>query len=92
MNRKVPKDALITFQNKRYSVPPKYIGKQVTLEAKDNFLQIYYNQNLICSHQISEKKINYAKEHYEELLKNSTLDSNSIDYVCQTNLDLLDKL
>ena len=92
MNRIVPKDSLITYQNKRYSVPPKYIGKQVTIEAKDNLLYIYYNKNLICSHQISEKKISYNKEHYKELLIHSSLDKNSIDNVCQTNLDLLDKL
>ena len=92
MIRIVPKDSLITYQNKRYSVPPKYIGKQVTIEAKDNLLYIYYNKNLICSHQISEKKISYNKEHYKELLIHSSLDKNSIDNVCQTNLDLLDKL
>lgn len=92
MTRTVPKDSLITFQNKRYSVPPKYIGKQVTIEAKDNLLHIYYNGIFVCSHQISDKKISYDKEHYKELLKHSTLDKNSIDYVCQTNLDLLDKL
>lgn len=92
MIRIVPKDSLITYQNKRYSVPPKYIGKQVTIEAKDNLLYVYYNKNFICSHQISEKKISYNKEHYKELLIHSSLDKNSIDNVCQTNLDLLDKL
>lgn len=92
MIRTVPKDSLITYQNRRYSVPPKYIGKQVIIESKDNLLHIYYNKNLICSHQISEKKLSYDKEHYKELLLHSSLDKNSIDYVCQTNLDLLDKL
>jgi len=92
MIRTVPKDSLITFQNKRYSVPPKYIGKQVTLETKNNLLYIYYNCNFVCSHQITEKKINYDAVHYKELMSKTPISKESIDYVCQANLDLLDKL
>lgn len=90
--RKVPKDALITFQNNKYSVPPKYIGKIVTVKLDGNNLFIYYNENFICSHKLSNKGFNYLPEHYKELLKYSMKDNNLIETVCENNLNLFDKL
>ena len=90
--RKVPKDALITFQNSKYSVPPKYIGKIVTIKLEGNNLSIYYNENFICTHKLSTKGFNYLPEHYKELLKCSMKDNNLIETVCENNLNLFDKL
>lgn len=90
--RKVPKDALISFQNSKYSVPPKYIGKTVSIKLEGNNLSIYYNENFVCSHKISNKGFNYLPEHYKELLKYSMKDSDLLETVCQNNLSLFDKL
>lgn len=92
ITRKVPNDALITFQAKRYSVPTKYIGKTVTIECKANNLFIYYNDNFVCSHEISDKNINYIPSHYKELAKLTFKDDDLIDLVCENNLDIFDKL
>ena len=90
--RKVPKDALISFQNCKYSVPPKYIGKTVSIKLEGNNLCIYYNENFVCSHKVSDKGFNYLPEHYKELLRYSMKDSELLDTVCQNNLSLFDRL
>lgn len=92
MTRKVPKDALITFQTNKYSVPPKYIGKIVTIQCEGNNLSIYYNNNFVCSHLISKKPISYIPEHYMELANMTLKDKDLIDAVCENNLQMFDKL
>lgn len=90
--RKVPKDALIMFKNKRYSVPPELIGKYVSLIEEENKLSIYYNNRFICSHKVSNKKVNYKSEHYKTIMKSSISDDDLLDEVCKNNLSLFDKL
>lgn len=92
MTRKVPKDSLITFQNNKYSVPPKYIGKVVTIQSDGSNLSIYYNDYFVCSHIISNKKINYVPEHYHELAKMVLKDESLIEDICESNLKIFDKL
>lgn len=90
--RKVPKDSLIMFQGNRYSIPPKYISKTVSISLEGSNLSIYYNNNFVCSHQLSEKKINYLPEHYKEILNTSLSDVDLLNAVCENNLSLFDKL
>lgn len=90
--RKVQKDCLITYQNHRYSVPPKYIGKQVTLKQEKNHLLIHYNQNLIATHEITEKRITYNPQDYSDVLALTISDNKSIERMCEENLSLFDKL
>jgi len=92
LSRKVPKDALICFRNNKYSVPPKYIGKIITIKCEGNNLSIYYNDNFICSHTITDKSINYKPEHYKELATMTLKDSDLIKAVCENNLNIFDKL
>lgn len=92
LSRKVPKDALICFRNNKYSVPPKYIGKIVTIKCEGNNLSIYYNENFVCSHMISDKSINYKPDHYKELATMTLKDSDLIKAVCENNLSIFDKL
>ncbi len=91
MTRKVPNDALIMFETKRYSVPPKYIGKIVTIQREGNNLSIYYNRNFICSHVITNKNTNYIPSHYQEMAKLTLKNRDLIDTVCVNNLDIYDK-
>lgn len=90
--RKVPKDCLITYQNHKYSVPPTYVGKSVTIEINNNNLYIYYDKSLITSHQITDKPITYDKEHYKELMKYSLTSQKDIERMCEENLKLFDNL
>ena len=90
--RKVNKDSLIVFGCRRYSLPPEYIGKQIRLVKKENMLYLYYNNNLICVHEIQNRKINYIPEHYEAIVKTNFKKDEGIAEFCERNLQLFDKL
>lgn len=61
---KVYNDSLIYYKGKRYSVNPQYIGQYVQAKQIDNILYIYHKKQLIATHEITEKIINYNKEDY----------------------------
>ena len=61
---KVYNDSLIYYKGKRYSVNPQYIGQYVQAKQLDNILYIYHKKQLIATHEITEKIINYNKEDY----------------------------
>ncbi len=65
----VDNSSLFRYNGKQYSVPPEYIGKTVTLQIHDDYIHVYYNTKLIALHPLSEKKINYKEEHYQELVR-----------------------
>lgn len=50
---KVQSNSHIAFEKKYYSVPYKYIGKQVHLRVSRSKIQIYYQDLLICTHKHS---------------------------------------
>ena len=56
IKRVVSNEALITFNNRKYSVNPKYVGKTVTISISDDTLEIYYNKEIIKSHKITSRK------------------------------------
>lgn len=87
---KVSNGLLVYYKGSQYSVPKKYINQTVKLNEVDNKLYIYYSKNLIATHDISNKKINYQEEHYVEGLS-STLKYKSnedIEQLAQNNLEL----
>ena len=53
---------MVTYMNKKYSLEPKYIGKIVFLEVSGDFLKISYDNKLIATHKLSEKKIIIVKK------------------------------
>lgn len=69
--RKVTNESMISYEGNKYSVPIEYIGDIVEISVDDNNLQIYYNSKLIRIHQLSNKKFNYDKTDYTEIVKNS---------------------
>lgn len=87
----VGKDSMIVFRKNRYSVPPEYIGRTVKLKGIGDELGIYYNDELIAQHKISEKKINYEKEHYLELLR-PLVKSDDLEEFAEQNLRQFDDL
>lgn len=73
LTRIVSKESLITYNNRKYSVNPKYIGKVVSLTITNNILYIYFNKELINKHEITNKKINYAEQDYIDIIKSSVM-------------------
>ena len=86
----VPSTLLVPFHGSKYSVPAKYLNKRVKLIKENNLLYIYYNTELIRTHEISNRKNNYNKEDYYEGLKQSIKRSEkSIEEITEENLKLL---
>ena len=52
---KVSKESMITYKKHKYSVPIRYIGEYLTVDEKEDTLDIYYTTDLIVSHKISRK-------------------------------------
>lgn len=91
---KVSNGLLVYYKGCQYSVPKKYINQTVKLNEIDNKLYIYYNKELIATHNISNKKINYREEDYTEglssVLKHKA--DNEIEMIASKNLELLNRL
>lgn len=54
--RKVEKDCLISYKGNKYSVPPKYIYRNVIVAGFDNLLQVYCDGEKIATHPIAKGK------------------------------------
>ena len=67
----VPPTLLVYYQGHGYSVPKKFIDKRVKITRMSDEVQIYYNNQLICTHPIRETPINYHQDHYVEALKDT---------------------
>ena len=90
---KVSNGFLVYYQGSQYSVPPKFINKTVKLRVIENKLHIYYNNELIALHTISNQKINYLEEHYKEGLAlkfNSSYEA--MEEMAKKNLEALNAL
>lgn len=91
---KVSNGLLVYYKGSQYSVPKKYINQTVKLKEIDNKLFIYYNKNLIATHDISSKKINYDDKHYMEAIKMAIpyKKDDEIETIAKNNLNLLNEL
>lgn len=66
---KVNSSSMINYGGNQYSVPVDYIGKSLIVQAYDGYIHAYYNTTLVTVHQISNNKLNYHMEHYEEIAR-----------------------
>ena len=90
---KVSNGFLVYYQGSQYSVPPKFINKTVKLRVIENKLHIYYNNELIALHTISNQKINYLEEHYKEgLALKFNSSSEAMEEMAKKNLEALNAL
>lgn len=92
LTARVHKDSLIYYQGKKYSVPPKYIDKTVTLKIIENELHVYFNTEAISVHKISDKKINYNTDDYKKLLSGCIKNRDDLEAIALNNLSQLDSL
>lgn len=84
----VNKMSMITYKTNQYSVPHKYIGKIVKIQVYDNQIHVYYKDQLIALHDVSDQKINYTFEHYKESLGNTLkFDDDKITKIAKENLE-----
>lgn len=71
--RKVSVELMINYRGKKYSVPTKYIGKQVEIITTDTELYVYYNGETIRTHTIieqeSKNKFSYNTHDTVEILR-----------------------
>lgn len=88
----VRKDSMVTYNKRKYSVPPAYIGKPVRLRIITDKLCIYYSTDLIATHLLSEKRLNYRPEDYKQLLSNRIKNADSIEELAKANLKQMDNL
>ena len=69
--RRIYLTSTFSFKNKRYSVPPEFLGKTVTLKyhPEKNEVRVYYQDQSIYTHQISKGPGKYiiAEEHQKEI-------------------------
>lgn len=67
----VDNSSLFRYKGRQYSVPPEYIGRDVTLQVYDDYIHVYHNTKLIALQLISDRKINYREEHYLSLIRDT---------------------
>jgi len=91
---KVKNTMLIYYKGCRYSVPKKYINQTVKVKEIDNKLFIYYNKDLIVTHEISNQKINYRENDYIEGLSSTIFykEQEEIEELAKNNLELLSNI
>lgn len=88
----VRKDSMVTYNKSKYSVPAEYIGKPVRLIINNDLLNIYYSTDLISTHHLSEKRLNYKSDHYKALLAGYIKDEDAISELAEKNLRQMDAL
>lgn len=88
---KVSNEALIRYGDSRYSVDPKLIGEEVTVDHLDNKLYIYYNGKLVTFHTLNKNPINYHENHYKSLMTGKVKQEDMENIVAE-NLEMMDTL
>ncbi len=93
--QKVSIESMVQYQNSKYSVPVKYIGKEVTLDVRKDTLFIWYRHHCIRSHPLSEKSLNYQRDDSLEILRSDVfkyLEDEELERFVEENLDAYDQL
>lgn len=79
ITRIVSKESMVNFRKCKYSVDPRYIGRTVDIELTDDEqrIQIYYNGELIRSHNITTNQFNYENHDRVRILGSDLLKGQS---------------
>ena len=91
MKAKVNTAGMVSIRSNQYSVPTAYIGKTVDCQIHDSNVYLYFNTNLIAVHALSEQKLNYAPEHYSNILsfKFIGMNSDEVRKMAEDNLRII---
>lgn len=88
---KVSSEALIKYGNSKYSVDPKLIGEEVTIDLFNDKLYIYYKGKLSTLHALNKNPINYKEEHYKVLMQDKVKEKD-MESIVSRNLEMMDQL
>ena len=91
VNVKVNSAGMITIKSRQYSVPNRYIGHEVQYQIYDSNIYIYYTTKLVAVHRLSDNKLNYSPEHYQEVLSYKYLGKSSeeVKAIAEKNLKII---
>ena len=81
----VRSNSLVTYHNYKYSVPPEYIGKPVNYWFPTIPCVSILTLDLIAVHALRTKRMNYQKDHYQQLLA-QTMKRNMVAELAEVNL------
>lgn len=95
IRRRVSRESLISYEGRKYSVPPKYIGKYVDIEDDGTSFNISLDGHFIRHWDKSTKLTNFNHSDYLEIAKCSALKrlpDEEITAIAERNLKIYDKL
>lgn len=90
---KVNHSSMFHYNGCQYSVPPEYVGRQVTLQVYDGYIHVYYNTDFITIHSVSKNKLNYHSDHYAAIARKShVFKEEKIADRAKENLDIIGRI
>lgn len=91
---KVNPSSMVSYKSCQYSVPIEFIGKQVVLQIYDNKIHVFYKRELVCSHDITGKPLNYRENDYQKLIETNFPYKQTQDQLTYTkqNLAMIDEV
>lgn len=95
IRRRVSRESLISYEGRKYSVPPKYIGKYVDIEDEGTGFNITVEGHFIRHWDKSTKLTNFNHNDYLEIARCSALKrlpDEEITVIAERNLEIYDKL
>ena len=95
IRRRVSRESLISYEGRKYSVPPKYIGKYVDIEDEGTGFNITLEGHFIRHWDKSTKLTNFNHNDYLEIARCSALKrlpDEEITAIAERNLEIYDKL
>ena len=95
VKRKVSTESMISYEGRKYSVPPQYIGKKVDISDTGSGFDISFNNHFVRHWEKSEKMMNFNHSDYIEIARRSSLkrlDEDEIKLIAERNLEIYDKL
>ena len=95
VKRKVSAESMISYEGKKYSVPPEYIGKKVDISDTGSGFDITFNDHFVSHWEKSDRMMNFNHFDYLEIARRSSLkhlDEDEIKQIAERNLEIYDKL
>lgn len=91
ISKKVSMESMISYEGRKYSVPPKYIGKKVDITDTGSGFDVSFDCHLIRHWEKSGKIMNFNHTDYLEIAHNSSLkqlDEDEITAIAERNLEI----
>lgn len=95
ITRKVSRESLVTFEGRKYSVKPRYVGKTVEVEPKGGELLIYHGSELVSRHRIDGRRFSFHEDDYVEIMKSKSykgVPDDEVLRIARSNLAIYDSL